>query len=101
MPLVRAAELAKRRLTIASRRLGTKNPVEAIGGMIDRSFDLPLGDPRYAKNELTPGSFPLEHSFSEMMGNAPRLALEPLGPQPPPTAPPQEAHPPTPPLAHT
>ena len=91
MPLVRAADVAKRRLTIASRRLGTKNPVEAIGGMIDRSFDLPLGDPRYGKNELTPGSFPLEHSFSEMMGNSLRLDMEPLGPQASPSARQQEA----------
>ena len=91
MPLVRAADVAKRRLTIASRRLGTKNPVESIGGMLDRSFDLPLGDPRYGKNELTPGAFPLEHSFSEMMGNSLRLDMEPLGPQASPSARQQEA----------
>ena len=75
-----AAELAKRRLTIASRRLGTKNPVDAIGGLLDRSFNLPAGDPRYRNNVLTPGHFPLEHSFSEVAGDALRLDLEPLGP---------------------
>ena len=75
-----ASDLAKRRLTIASRRLGTRNPVEAIGGLIDRSFSLPVGDPRYRDNVLTPGSFPLEHSFSEVASDALRLDLEPLGP---------------------
>jgi len=86
-----AAEVAKRRLTVASRRLGTKNPVSAIGGLIDRSFDLPLGDPRYGNNLLTPGHFPLEHSFSEMAPAALRLDMEPLGPSADPHARAQEA----------
>lgn len=80
MQTLPAAAVAKRRLTMASRRLGTKNPAEAIGGLLDRSFALPLGDPRYGENELTPGHFPLEHSFSEVSTNALRLDLEPLGP---------------------
>jgi len=90
MTLIRAAEVAKRRLTLASRRLGTHNPVESIGGMIDRSFDLPMGDPRYGANALAPGSLPIEHSFSEMMGNSLRLDMEPLGPQASPHARQQE-----------
>jgi hypothetical protein len=81
MSTVRAADVAKQRLSIASRRLGTQDPVHTIGGLLDRSFELPLGDPRYAKNHLTPGALPLEHSFSESASNALRLYLQPLGPQ--------------------
>jgi hypothetical protein len=91
MATPRAAEVAKRRLTLAARRLGTDNPVDAIGPLIDRSFDLPLGDPRYGQNELTPGHMPLEHSFSEMAGQSLRLDMEPLGPQATPHARQQEA----------
>ena len=80
MDRIRAAEVAKRRLSIAARRLGTKDPSESIGGLIDRSFDLPLGDPRYGSNALLPGSMPLEHSFSEVAAEALRIDLEPLGP---------------------
>ncbi len=91
MATLRAADVAKRRLTLAARRLGTANPVDVIGGLLDRSFDLPVGDPRYGQNELTPGSIPLEHSFSEMAGQSLRLDLEPLGPQASPHARQQEA----------
>jgi len=48
--------------------------------MLDRSFDLPVGDPRYGDNQLIPGSFPLEHSFSELAGESLRVDFEPLGP---------------------
>lgn len=80
MQQVPASQIAKRRLTLAARRLGTRNPVEAIDGMLDRSFNLPLGDPRYGNNQLTPGQFPLEHSFSEVAPGTLRLDMEPLGP---------------------
>ncbi len=80
MRSIPAADIAKRKLTLAARRLGTKNPVELIGGMLDRSFQLPIGDPRYGSNMLTPGHLPLEHSFSEVASNALRLDMEPLGP---------------------
>lgn len=91
MGIPRAAEVAKRRLTLAARRLGTENPVDAIGGLIDRSFELPVGDSRYGRNELSPGHMPLEHSFSEMAGQSLRLDLEPLGPEATPHARQQEA----------
>jgi hypothetical protein len=91
MATVRAAEVAKRRLLIASRRLGTPDPGAIIGDLLDRSFDLPVGDPRYGQNELTPGYIPIEHSFSEMAGNALRLDMEPLGPGASPHARQQEA----------
>ncbi len=77
---IRTAEVARERLHMASRRLGTVDPVPLLGGLIDRTFDLPLGDPRYGSNALAPGRVPLEHSFSELAANALRLALEPLGP---------------------
>jgi hypothetical protein len=91
MSSVRAAEVAKRRLSLASRRLGTHDPVASIGGLIDRSFDLPLGDPRYGNNALMPGAMPLEHSFSELSSSSLRLDMEPLGPHASPIARRQEA----------
>lgn len=80
MTLVPASRLARRRLSVAARRLGTSDPVDAIGGLLDRSFELPAGDPRYLRNALAPGSMPIEHSFSELSAGALRLDMEPLGP---------------------
>ena len=80
MAMRRAADIARYRLTQVSRRLGTKNPVEQIGPLLDRSFELPAGDPRYGNNALLPGHLPLEHSFSETAQGALRLDFEPLGP---------------------
>jgi hypothetical protein len=80
MSPIRAAEVAKRRLRIAARRLGTADPVPSLGGLLDRSFELPLGDPRYGNNALAPGCLPLEHSFSELAAGSLRVDLEPLGP---------------------
>lgn len=91
MPRIRAADVAKRRLTIASRRLNTPNPADIIGGLLDRTFDLPVGDPRYGRNQLSPGFTPIEHSYSEMAPGALRLDLEPLGPNASPHARQQEA----------
>jgi len=86
MPLIRASEVAKRRLSLAARRLGTADPVPGIGGLIDRSFDLPIGDPRYGNNSLAPGTLPLEHSWSEAQARSLRFDLEPLGPDASPLA---------------
>src|SRR5262249_15034066 len=86
MSAIRAAEVAKRRLSIAALRLGTADPVPGLNGILDRSFDLPLGDPRYGSNALTPGCLPLEHSFNEMQAKTLRLDFEPLGPQASPLA---------------
>jgi hypothetical protein len=91
MANVRAAEVVKRRLSVASRRLGTHNPVESIGGLLDRTFDLALGDARYGNNALVPGSMPIETSFSESSNNTLRFEFEPLGPQASPAARQQEA----------
>ena len=80
MAMRRAADIARYRLAQVSRRLGTKNPVEQLGPLLDRSFELPPGDPRYGNNALLPGHLPLEHSFAETAQNALRLDVEPLGP---------------------
>jgi hypothetical protein len=77
---IRVADVAKQRLHVASRRLGTQDPAAYIGDLLDRTFDLPLGDPRYGENALLPGFLPLEHSFSETSRDALRLDMEPLGP---------------------
>ncbi len=80
MTQIRAADVAKRRLSIAARRLGTRDPVDTIGGLLDRSFELPVGDPSYAYNALLPGFMPIEHSFSEVSARSLRLDMEPFGP---------------------
>jgi hypothetical protein len=79
MRTIRAADVVKQRLGIAARRLGTANPATVLGRMLDDSFRLPLGDPRYRQNLFTPGHMPLEHSFSEYSGHSLRLDLEPFG----------------------
>ncbi|MGE5047951.1 MAG: hypothetical protein ACM3PC_05245 [Deltaproteobacteria bacterium] len=80
MATIPASQVARRRLSVAARRLGTSNPVDSIGGLLDRSFELPAGDPRYGRNSLAPGSMPIEHSFSELASGTLRLDMEPLGP---------------------
>jgi hypothetical protein len=75
-----AAEIARHRLHVASRRLGTQDPAAFIGGLLDRTFELPVGDPRYGNNALLPGCLPLETSFSELSKDALRIDMEPLGP---------------------
>lgn len=79
MKPLRAADVARRRLSLAARRLGTKDPNEVLGSFIDRAFDLPLGDMRYGNNALLPGSLPLEHSFSEIAPRTLRFDFEPFG----------------------
>jgi hypothetical protein len=84
MNSVSAADIVKRRLALGARRLGTVDPLQTVGPLIDRSFELPFGDPRYGHNALLPGSLPLEPSFSEASSNALRFSFEPM---PPGTAP--------------
>ena len=47
---------------------------------------MPIGDPQYAANALTPGTAPFEPSFSEREPNLLRFTIEPLGPGPSPVA---------------
>lgn len=77
MALVRAADFARERLSLAARRLGTADPSGPLGELLEHSFEHPLGDPRYRGNTLCPGcAIPLEHSFDEMSASSLRLGLE-------------------------
>jgi hypothetical protein len=70
----------KSRLMSAARALGTADPVRPVQRLIDSTFALPDGDPRYAENALTPMAAPIEPSFSELQPNVLRFTIEPLGP---------------------
>jgi hypothetical protein len=80
------ATVVKERLHNAAHQLGARDPVGAVGSLIDRSFDLPFGDPRYGHNALTPGAAPFEPSFSEREPEQIRFTISPLGPQATPIA---------------
>jgi hypothetical protein len=71
----------KIRLMSAARSLGTADPVQPVRRLIDSTFSLPEGDPRYANNALTPMAAPIEPSFSEFQPNVLRFTIEPLGPE--------------------
>jgi hypothetical protein len=68
------------RLTKAAQWLHTADPTPVIRPLLDKTFFLPAGDPRYANNSLTPGAAPLEPSFSEVEPKVLRFTVEPLGP---------------------
>src|SRR5258708_29531057 len=68
------------RLSKAARWLNTADPTPVIRPLLDKTFALPAGDPRYASNSLTPGAAPLEPSFSEFEPRILRFTVEPLGP---------------------
>ena len=68
------------RLSKAARWLNTADPTPVIRPLLDKTFSLPAGDPRYASNSLTPGAAPLEPSFSEFEPRILRFTVEPLGP---------------------
>jgi hypothetical protein len=74
------SESVVRRLSMAAGKMHTADPTHVIKPLLDKTFSLPAGDPRYAKNCLTPGAAPLEPSFSELEPRALRFTLEPLGP---------------------
>ena len=82
----RAATAVRHRLRVAARRLGAVDPTRQLGHVFDRSFELPVGDPRYGSNSLSPGAMPLEHSFSEVAPAALRFDMELGGPQASPQA---------------
>ncbi len=69
------------RLQQAARRLGTVDPNRTMGRLLERTFTLPEGDPRYANNALTPGAAPIEPSYSELESDKLRFNLQPLGPE--------------------
>ena len=68
------------RLSKAAHWLNTADPTPVIRPLLEKTFSLPAGDPRYASNSLTPGAAPLEPSFSEMEPRVLRFTVEPLGP---------------------
>jgi len=69
-----------RSLTQASRALGVSDPVEYVGPILQRSFNRPETDTRYAYNALAPGAVPYEPSFSETEPRALRFTISPLEP---------------------
>lgn len=68
------------RLGKAAYRLNTADPNTVLKPLLDKTFSLPAGDPRYGANSLTPGAAPLEPSFSELEPKILRFTVEPLGP---------------------
>jgi hypothetical protein len=76
-----AAVPVKEVLTAAAQSLGVANPTEFVGGLIDRSFPLPLGDDKVARNALMPGYAPAQPRFHTGDGDVLRFVIEPLGPE--------------------
>lgn len=77
----RMSDVVAQRLESAARHLHTASPLAYVGPLLERTFPLPAGDPRYARNALMPGAAPLEPSFSELEPGQLRFNLQPLGPQ--------------------
>jgi hypothetical protein len=69
--------LLRKRLGIIAERLGTADPSEWLGDVLDTAFGRPLTDRAYAHNALVPGGLPLEVSFSEENPDQLRLDLQP------------------------
>ena len=80
MPIPLSTHVAAR-LHNAAARLGTADPAATLGGILQRTFALPMGDARYGRNALTPGAAPLEASYSELQADKLRVNLQPLGPE--------------------
>lgn len=80
MPYEPLSARVKQRLMSASQTLRTANPSSFVGGLIEDSFAYPPGDPRYARNALTPGAAPLEPIFGASRPRLLAFNLEPLGP---------------------
>ena len=62
MPTAANPPLAKKvayRLSQAARALGAADPTPPLSGLLQRTFPLPEGDPRYANNALVPMAPPV------------------------------------------
>lgn len=81
MPRPPLANQVAARLRHAAALLHTADPSETLNGMLKRTFVLPQGDPRYARNHLTPGAAPIEPSWSTAQSDQLRVNLQPLGPE--------------------
>ena len=75
-----AAEVVARRLSHAAEALAVADPTELLGDLLAATFSAPATELVYSRNELQPGSLPLECSFSELTPGALRIDLEPFGP---------------------
>ncbi len=75
------ARALRRSLAAAAGRLGAADPSPVLGEVLDCSFPLPAGDPRYARNALAPGFLPFEFSFSERAPGTLRFDFEPMHPR--------------------
>lgn len=82
----RMSDIVAQRLESAAHRLRTASPLPYVRPLLERTFALPAGDPRYARNALMPGAAPLEPSFSELEPGQLRFNIQPLGPQEAPVA---------------
>jgi hypothetical protein len=71
-PSVSVAHLLSR----AARSLETADPTPVIWPLLERTFPLPAGDPRYGNKSVTPGAAPIEPSFSEMEPNVLRFTKD-------------------------
>ncbi|MEM6252895.1 MAG: hypothetical protein AAF821_08230 [Cyanobacteria bacterium P01_D01_bin.156] len=80
MSIQAAANAIKYRVQQAAETIGASNPLPYVGGLLDRSFQLPVGDQKYAQNTLAPGTIPFEPSFSAREPKTLRFVIEPLGP---------------------
>ena len=80
MPNQPLSHSIKHRIRAAAHTIGTADPIPYVGKLLDRSFERPIGDERYAHNTLTPGTVAFEPSYSERESNALRFTIEPLGP---------------------
>lgn len=86
MSTQRMADVVRHRLGRAASMLGVTDPTPDLAGLLNRTFDHPADDDRYAFNTLTPGAAPFEPSFSEVEPDNLRFVLEPLGPDTSPAA---------------
>lgn len=81
MPIQPLSAKVTQRLAQAARALGAADPGPPLAGLIGRTFPMPAGDARYARNALSPMAAPFEPSFSELQPAKLRFTIEPLTPQ--------------------
>jgi hypothetical protein len=72
--------LVRKRLGDAAHALRVADPSQYVGGLLERTFWLPAGDPKYADNALSPGAVPCEPRFSEETPRVLNFTIEPLAP---------------------
>jgi hypothetical protein len=78
------SKVVKDRVRTAARSLDVADPNRFIGPLLERSFDLPAGDEKYALNALMPGYAPAQPRFRAEDPDVLRFTIEPLGPESPP-----------------